>query len=253
MTVRLSELVGYLDDYLQPGEFRDYCPNGLQVEGGAEVSRLVSGVTACQDLLDEAIAWGADAVLVHHGYFWKDEGAEIIGIKRRRIAALLNNDISLLAYHLPLDAHPEVGNNARLGQLLGLAEPRALRPAEPASVGSICTLPEPMAAADLVVRIEQLTGRRPLHIGSGPELVREIAWCTGAAQGYMEAAVASGADMYITGEVSEPTVHVAREEGVHFVAAGHHATERYGVQALGEHLGAHFGLQHRFIDIDNPV
>ena len=253
MSVQLKDLLQFLDDCLQPGRFQDYCPNGLQVEGRADVERLVTGVTASQALLEEAIGWGADAVLVHHGYFWKGERPEIVGIKRRRIAALINNDISLIAYHLPLDAHPELGNNARLGQLLELGESRPLLEDDPASVGNVSDLAVPVPAADITARLAQLTRRTPLHIGPEDGLVASVAWCTGAAQGYIESAVAAGADMFITGEVSEPTVHIAREEGIHFVAAGHHATERYGVQALGDYLGENLGLQHRFIDIDNPV
>jgi dinuclear metal center YbgI/SA1388 family protein len=250
MATTLTDLLHYLAEYLQPDRFNDYCPNGLQVEGRSRVVRLASGVTACQALLDEAIAWGADAILVHHGYFWKGERSVITGMKRRRLAALLANDVSLLAYHLPLDAHPEVGNNARLGALLGIAQHE---PLHPGGVGSVGNLPGMQTAGELVARLEQLTGRSALHVGATETQVRRIAWCTGAAQGYIGAAVSAGAEMYVTGEASEQTVHVAREEGIHFVAAGHHATERFGVQALGEHLAVRFALAHRFIDIDNPV
>ena len=253
MSLTVTELVQYLDQCLQPGQFQDYCPNGLQVEGRVGVNRLATGVTASQRLLDEAVAWGADAILVHHGYFWRGEAPEVVGIKRRRLAALLLNDVNLLAYHLPLDAHPQFGNNARLGQLMGVAEQAPLQPESPGSVGNIGCLPEAITAGKLVGRLEKLTGRDALHIGDGEDPVRRIAWCTGAAQGYIEAAVAAGADLFVTGEASEQTVHIAREEGIHFVAAGHHATERYGVQSLGEHLSETFSLEHRFIDIDNPV
>jgi dinuclear metal center YbgI/SA1388 family protein len=253
MSVALTELTRYLERCLQPDQFRDYCPNGLQVEGRPRVARLATGVTASQGLLDQAIAWGADAVLVHHGYFWSGEAPQIVGMKRRRLAALLSNEVSLLAYHLPLDAHPRFGNNVRLGQLMGLAEQEPLQSGDPGSVGNIGSLAEAIPAGELVERLEQITGRRPLHIGDDEDPVRRIAWCTGAAQGYIEAAVAAGADVFVTGEVSEQTVHIAREEGIHFIAAGHHATERYGVQVLGEHLAQHFSLEHRFIDIDNPV
>ena len=252
MSVVLSELIQYLEHTLEPQRFQDYCPNGLQVEGCEQVSRLVSGVTASQRLLDEAVAWGADAIVVHHGYFWKGEDPAVVGMKRRRLATLLANNVSLLAYHLPLDAHPSLGNNARLGQLMGLLEHQPLQPGGD-GVGNIANLPAAIPAGELVAQLQQITARQPLHIGAAEEPVRRIAWCTGAAQGYIEAAVAAGADMFITGEASEPTVHIAREEGIHFVAAGHHATERYGVQALGEHLAETFSLQHRFIDIDNPV
>lgn len=253
MPTTLIDLLNYADQCMQPGQFQDYCPNGLQVEGRATIRKLATGVTASQALLDEAIGWGADAILVHHGYFWQGESAVVVGMKRRRLAALLANDVSLLAYHLPLDAHAELGNNARLGQLMGVGETAPLRPGLPGSVGNIGLLPQPVPAGDLVARLEEITGRRPLHIAAAQALVQKVAWCTGAAQNYIEAAVAAGADLFVTGEVSEQTVHVAREEGIHFVAAGHHATERYGVQALGEHLADKFGLQHRFFDIENPV
>lgn len=253
MSVPLMDLTRYLDDLLQADSFRDYCPNGLQVEGRPLVGRLATGVTASQSLLDEALAWGADAILVHHGYFWKGESQEVVGMKKRRLAALLTNDVSLLAYHLPLDAHPELGNNACLGRLMGLEEQEPLQPGDPGSVGNVANLPQSQSAGELRGRLEQITGRSALHIGDGAGMVRRIAWCTGAAQGYIEAAVAAGADLFVTGEASEQTVHIAREEGIHFIAAGHHATERFGVQALGEHLAGQFSLEHRFIDIPNPV
>jgi dinuclear metal center YbgI/SA1388 family protein len=254
MSVTLIELSHYLDACLRVEQFQDYCPNGLQVEGRAQVVRLASGVTACQQLIDEAIAWQADALLVHHGYFWRGEAQQIVGMKRRRIAALLSNEVSLLAYHLPLDAHPQFGNNACLGRLMGFE----LESQEPlhsgaSGVGNIATLPQPFRAADFVARLASITGRSPLHIGDPDAQVKRVAWCTGAAQDYIGAAKNAGADLYVTGEVSEQTVHTAREEGIQFIAAGHHATERYGVQALGNHVAAHFSLEHRFIDIDNPV
>lgn len=255
MSVGLTELGQYLDQYLQAERFADYCPNGLQVEGRADVTRLATGVTACQRVLDAAIDWGADALLVHHGYFWRGEAPQVVGMKRRRLAALLANDVSLLAYHLPLDAHPQVGNNACLGRLLGF-EPEHQEPLQPGvsgSVGNVANLPEVIRAGSLVQKLAGITGRTPLHVGEPDALVSRIAWCTGAAQDYINAALAAGADLFVTGEVSEQTVHTAREEGIQFVAAGHHATERYGVQALGEHVAAQFSLQHRFFDIDNPV
>ncbi len=254
MSVTLQNLVEYLDNTLAASTFQDYCPNGLQVEGKGDVVRLATGVTACQALVDAAIAWGADALLVHHGYFWRGEAQPVVGMKRRRLGALLRADVSLLAYHLPLDAHPELGNNAQFGQKLGI-EPAAQRPLHRAGtgVGNIAGLAAATSAAELVTRVEALTGRTALHIGDGAAEVRCLAWCTGAAQDYIEAAHEAGADMYITGEVSEQTVHFAREQGMQFVAAGHHATERYGVQAVGAHLAETFSLEHQFIDIDNPV
>ncbi|MFT4613442.1 MAG: dinuclear metal center YbgI/SA1388 family protein [Bacteroidia bacterium] len=255
MTTQLVDLVNYLDQCLQPELFQDYCPNGLQVEGRPAVAKLATGVTASQALLDAAIAWGADAILVHHGYFWRGDDPRVVGMKRRRLATLLGNEVSLLAYHLPLDAHPEFGNNAQLGALLGLA-PETFEPlprVAGATVGNVANLATPIPAANLVTQLTEATGREALHIGDGAQNVSRIAWCTGAAQSYIEAALAAGADMFITGEISEQTVHIAREEGIHFVAAGHHATERYGAQAMGEHLAEKFSLEHRFIDIDNPA
>ena len=247
--VRLVELVSYADQLLESAAFQDYCPNGLQVEGRAEVHRLVSGVPASLALLDAAIAREADAILVHHGYFWKGESPVISGIKYRRLQRLINAGVSLIAYHLPLDAHPGLGNNAQLARRLGLTE---LSSSGPGLVmqGS---LPRPLSIPAFCERLTASLARAPLHIPGTSKQIHRIAWCTGAAQDYLEAAAASGVDAYLTGEISERTVHIARECGIHFYAAGHHATERYGVQALGEHLAEHFPLHHEFIDIDCPV
>lgn len=253
MTTTLIELENYLGELLAPTTFQDYCPNGLQVEGRSHIRLLVTGVTASQALIDEAVRSNADAILVHHGFFWKGESPIVKGMKRRRLATLLSNELSLLAYHLPLDAHPQFGNNARLGKLMGFDSWVIADAAGASGLVSVGELSEPIRATEMVERLRVLTGRTPLHIGDDNALVSKIAWCTGAAQGYIDEAVAAGADMYITGEASEQTVHVAREEGVHFVAAGHHATERYGVQAVGDHLAEVFDLEHRFVDIENPV
>jgi dinuclear metal center YbgI/SA1388 family protein len=253
MPVELEQLITTIDELLEPERFSDYCPNGLQVQGRPSVNRLVTGVTASQALLDAAVAWNADAVLVHHGYFWRGEDPTVRGMKRRRLQTLLGHDISLLAYHLPLDAHPELGNNAQLGQRLGLHRTGALEPGKSDGVGDVGCFSTPQPVSSLLSRLEQLTGRAPLHIGNQDAVVTTVAWCTGAAQDYIGAAVATGAEVFITGEASEPAVHVAREEGIHFIAAGHHATERYGVQALGDYLMQQLNLEHRFIDIDNPV
>jgi len=253
MTVALDELVAAMDQLLEPSRFRDYCPNGLQVAGRAAVGRLACAVTANQSVLDAAVAWGADALLVHHGYFWRGEDPCVTGMKRRRLGTLLGNDLSLIAYHLPLDAHPTVGNNAELGRLLAIGDVEPLHRDPGEGVGAIGNLPEPLTGAALAARLAGLTGREPLHIGDGEQPLRRVAWCTGAAQGYIDAAAAAGADAYITGEVSEPTVHSARELAVQFFAAGHHATERYGVQALGRVMAARFGLELCFLDCDNPA
>ncbi|WP_443190129.1 Nif3-like dinuclear metal center hexameric protein [Pseudomonas indica] len=252
MAIALSTLVEEADRYLTAARIQDYCPNGLQVEGRPQVRRIVSGVTASQALLDAAVEADADVVLVHHGYFWKNENPCVVGIKQRRLKTLLNHDISLLAYHLPLDVHPEVGNNVQLARVLDLIVEGPLEPDNPRSVGLVGSLAEPLAPRDFARRVHEALGREPLLIeGEGP--IRRIAWCTGAAQGYIDQAVAAGVDAYLTGEVSEPTVHAARENGISFIAAGHHATERYGVQALGDYLARRFAIEHLFVDCPNPV
>ncbi|MDD2664674.1 MAG: Nif3-like dinuclear metal center hexameric protein [Dechloromonas sp.] len=248
--MKRDELLNYLEGLLEPGKFRDYCPNGLQVEGRAEVRRLVAGVTASQALLDAAIACDADAILVHHGYFWKGEDGRVTGIRRRRLGALLAHDINLFAYHLPLDAHPELGNNAQLAQRLGWQPEGRFGEQDIAWHGRVAA---PLDLAGLTARLAGELGREPLVVGDASRPVRRIAWCSGGAQGYFEQAIALGVDAYVSGEISEQTVHLARESGVAYLAAGHHATERYGAAALAEHLAARFGLDCRFIDVDNPV
>jgi len=249
----LTQVVNLLQDTLQPGSYQDYCPNGLQVGGREEVRLVVSGVTACQALIDEAVRLGADALLVHHGYFWKGESPCITGMKLNRLKTLLVNEMSLLAYHLPLDGHPEYGNNVQLAARLGLPVSRPLYPDNPRQVGNISDLDAPISAEALSSRLHQALGRAPLWINGGPERIRRIGFCTGGAQGFIEQAVLMGCDAYISGEISEPTVHTAREMGIHYFAAGHHATERYGVQALGTLLAERLGIEHRFVDIANPV
>jgi dinuclear metal center YbgI/SA1388 family protein len=248
--VSLASLLEFSNEILQPNQFQDYCPNGLQVEGRSEVRKIVSGVTACQALLDQAINAGADMVLVHHGYFWRGDNPCVTGIQRTRIKCLLEANVSLVAYHLPLDAHPELGNNAVLARVLDLVSEGLL---SGDGIGSVGRLKQPMKAVEFAAHISARLGREPLHIMAEKDFIETIAWCTGAAQGYIDKAVESGVDAYLSGEISEQTVHVAREEGIHYFAAGHHATERYGVQALGERIATHFGLEHAFIDIDNPV
>jgi dinuclear metal center YbgI/SA1388 family protein len=254
MTMLVRELVEYLNALLRVDAISDHCPNGLQVEGRPEVIRVLGGVTACQALIDAAIEWEADALLVHHGYFWNNEPAPIIGMKRRRLKTLLTHDISLLAYHLPLDVHPDHGNNASLARLLGFSVTGPLEPQARFSVGLQGVLAEPMSADDVARRLTERLGRAPLHIPSGdPRMIRTLGWCTGAAQSLITQAAMQGLDAFISGEISEPTAHVAREGGIHYFAAGHHATERCGVQALGAHIQARFGLEFKFVDIDNPA
>ena len=249
--MQVNDLETYLDRLLDIAKFHDYCPNGLQVEGRREVLRLISGVTASLDFLETAIAARADAVLVHHGYFWRGENPCLTGMKRQRIALLLAHDISLLSYHLPLDAHPELGNNAQLSHKLGLRETDRFGDQ---GIGMLGTLPSNVSnLKELRVSVEQALSRTPLVIGDDARQVKRVAWCTGAAQDYFGDAIDLGADVFITGEISEQTVHLARESGVAFISAGHHATERYGVQALGKHISEKFGISHQYIDIDNPV
>lgn len=253
MSVNIQELVRYCDQLLQTDRFRDYAPNGLQVEGRPRVVRMMTGVTACQALLDAAVAWEADLVLVHHGYFWKGESPVVTGIKQRRLKTLLQHEMNLMAYHLPLDAHPELGNNARLAARLGLEVKGPLVPEASPAIGNIGQLEQALSLEALAQRIQDRLGRQPQVISGGDHEIRRVAWCTGAAERMIEQALAQGVDAYISGEISEPVVHTAREAGIHYLGAGHHATERYGVQALGEHLAQQFGLVHRFVDIDNPV
>jgi dinuclear metal center YbgI/SA1388 family protein len=246
----LNELRDYNASLLQTNLFKDYCPNGVQVEGRAEVRRIATGVTASQHVVEAAIEWGADAILVHHGYFWRNEEATIVGIKKKRIAQLLRNDVSLLAYHLPLDAHAQLGNNTQLGKILGLIEQGRFGEQNIAWLGA---LEQPQTLTQFTQQIAHNLRRTPQAIGDGNMRINKVAWCSGAAQGYFEAAIAQGVEAYITGEISEQNFHLANETGVAFIAAGHHATERYGIQALGAHLATQFGLEHRFFDQNNPI
>ena len=247
------ELERLLNEKLSTDKINDYAPNGLQVEGKAEIKKIITGVTASQALIDYAVAQQADAVLVHHGYFWKSENPCIRGMKGKRIKTLLVNDINLYGYHLPLDVHPELGNNAKLAQLLGIGD---LQPLENGSTSIPVwgALKDPVTAEEFAQRIEQVLQRKPLICTeNGPHLIHKIGICTGGGQGYIDLAAAQGCDAFITGEVSEQTIHSAREQGIHFFAAGHHATERYGIKALGEWLVAEYGLDVEFKDIDNPA
>ena len=248
--MKLTELLDYTGQLLEVGRFRDYCPNGLQVQGRAQLTTIVSGVSASLALLQAAAEAGAELVLVHHGWFWKNEEAQIVGIKRERLKFLLQRDISLAAYHLPLDAHPGLGNNARLAAELGFQIDGWFGEQSVAAHGHLL---QPMPLAALAESIRQKLQRAPLVIGDEAASITRIAWCSGAAEDYFPQAAALGVEAFLTGEISEPSVHLARESGVAFIAAGHHATERYGVQALGEHLAQRFGIRHRYIEIANPV
>lgn len=249
--VNLYELERYCSDFLNASAFDDYCPNGLQVDAGVtQVRSLVSGVTASQALIDAAVKAEADLLLVHHGYFWKGEPPALIGVKGRRVRTLMSHGISLLAYHLPLDAHPVLGNNRLLGDLLGFVD---TAPIEEGGLIWQATLESDLTADGLGLLLASKLGRKPLQIEADDRKIRRVGWCTGAAQSAIQQAAAIGLDAFITGEVSESTVHLARELGIHFYAAGHHATERYGVSAMGQHLSEKFNIKHQFIDVPNPV
>ncbi|HNG80406.1 MAG TPA: Nif3-like dinuclear metal center hexameric protein [Burkholderiaceae bacterium] len=251
MEIRRDALTVHLDHLLEPTRFNDYGPNGLQVEGRDRVRHLVSGVTASLALIDAAIAAGADAILVHHGLFWRGQDGRVTGWMKQRLAQLLRHDINLYAYHLPLDAHPELGNNAQLGRRLGFVgdarfgdQPLGWLGTPPAGIDR---------AAALAEHVGTRLGRTPVLLEGDGRPIRRVAWCSGGAQGWFESAIAAGADLYLTGELSEPQAHYARETGVAFLACGHHATERYGAEAVGAQAAAALGLTHQHIDIDNPA
>lgn len=252
MSISTTELITALDEYLDAASISDYCPNGLQVQGRPQIRRIVSGVTASQALIDAAIEREADAILVHHGYFWKGENPVLTGMKQRRIKSLLQHDINLIAYHLPLDIHAEVGNNAQLAKRLGLTVTGPLQAGNPRSVGLIGELAQPLSSAEFAAVIDRALQRAPMVIDAGKP-IRTVGWCTGGAQSYIEHAIAAGVDAFITGEISEHSTHSALENGITYFAAGHHATERYGVQALGEWLATRFGIEHEYVECPNPV
>lgn len=246
-----ADVESCLNELLAPEGFKDYGPNGLQVEGRAEIRRVISGVTASRAFIEAAVEAGADMVLVHHGLFWRGHDGRLTGWLKARVQRLLAAEVNLFAYHLPLDAHSTLGNNARLGAVLGLqADARFGEQA----IGFIGPAPADLShARALADRVAERLGRPPLLLPGDGRPLRRVAWCSGGAQGYFEAAMAAGADVFLTGEISEPQAHLAAETGVAFLACGHHATERYGAPAVGEHLAAALGLEHRFIDIDNPA
>jgi dinuclear metal center YbgI/SA1388 family protein len=251
-TISRDTIAQYLEQALDITRFRDYCPNGLQVEGRSTISTLVSGVTASQALIEAAVEAQADAILVHHGYFWRGEDPCVVGTRQKRLKLLLAHDINLFAYHLPLDKHPEFGNNAQLARQLDLLADGRFGEDGLGWIG-VTGDAAVKTVGDLAQLVEARLGRKPLVIGDPAQSLGRIAWCTGAAQNMLDDAIAAGATAYLSGEISEPTVHLARETGVAYLACGHHATERYGVQALGSHLAGQFGIAHRFIDIPNPV
>lgn len=250
-----TELERKLTALYQPRLFKDYAPNGLQVEGKEEINKIVTGVTASMALIEAAIAKQADAIIVHHGYFWKGERPEVVGMKYRRLSALIKNDVSLFGYHLPMDAHLLVGNNANLARALGVESLLPLEVEKPLeeSIGVVGTLTTPLAPEAFQALVEQVVGRSVLFEAVSEQPITEVALCTGGAQGYIGKALAANADVFITGEVSEQTIHTAREEGIHFCAAGHHATECFGPRALAQYINDNWGVACEFIDIPNPA
>lgn len=248
------QLEAVLNEKLSPQLIKDYCPNGLQVEGASEIKKVVTGVTASQALIDYAVSVNADALLVHHGYFWKGEPEAIRGMKGKRIRTLIKNDVNLYGYHLPLDIHPELGNNARLAELLDIEVIDGLE-GHPQSVAMFGKLAQPMTGEAFAQKIAQVLSREPLHVApeQAEKMIETVGWCTGGGQDYIELAASKELDAFISGEISERTTYTARELNIHYFAAGHHATERYGIKALGEWLASAHGLDVEFIDIDNPV
>lgn len=248
--MHIADLTQACSQFLNADKYHDYAPNGLQVQGRAQVQRVVTGVTACLDLIEAARELQADAIFVHHGWFWKREDPRIIGVRHKRIQAILAADMSLVAYHLPLDDHPDIGNNALLGQALGFC-PQARFGDD--QLGWIGAPEQDVSVAALAERVASALNRAPLVLGDAARCVRRVAWCSGAAQDMIEEAAAAGADCFISGEVSERTLHIAKEAGITYLACGHHATERFGIAALGRWMHEQFDLDVHFVDIDNPV
>lgn len=251
--MQAPQLENIINQLLNAKEIADYCPNGLQVDGSKPIKTIVTGVTACQALIDQAIALNADALIVHHSYFWKNEAQTITGIKYQRIKKLIQHNVALLAYHLPLDIHPHLGNNAQLVDRFELCHPQPFDTGTPTPLGLLATTAENITFATLANKIEQSLQRKPMIVEAHQRPIHKVAICSGGAQDFIEHAYHAGADVYISGEISERTTHIARELGINYLSAGHHATERYGVQALGNYLAKAYGLTHHFIDIDNPA
>ena len=252
--MKRHEFITLLDDLLLPNTVNDYCPNGLQVEGSSEITKVITGVTASQALIDEAIKRKANCILVHHGYFWKGESQTITGLKMRRIKSLLMHDINLLAYHLPIDIHPELGNNAQLGNLLQVNNVQCHPGLKPNGIVMWGELAAEIDANSFHQNLASVLQREPVHVSANSSrTIKKIAWCTGGGQGYIDACVELGVDAFVSGEISEQTTHSARELDIHYFAAGHHATERYGVKAIGEYLSRLSDVDVEFVDIPNPA
>lgn len=251
--IELNTLVEWCNHQLKVSAFKDYCPNGLQIEGKVQLHKIVTAVTASQAAIDAAIAEQADALLVHHGYFWKGEPSALTGMKGQRIKSLMQHDISLIAYHLPLDAHPKLGNNAALADLLGISITGPLDPSESYPIGNIGTLARAFSIEEFSTHLQKKLNRVPQHLAGKSSSIQKVGFCTGGAQDFLYKAAEQGCDAYISGEVSERTFHEAKELGIHYFACGHHATERGGIMRLGQALAKQFNVIEKFIDIDNPV
>lgn len=251
--VDLTELVKWCDQTLSASEFKDYAPNGLQIEGNPQVQNIVSAVTASESAIDAAIELNADVLLVHHGYFWKGEPYPITGMRGRRIKKLIQHNISLLAYHLPLDAHPVLGNNAAIAKKLNFKNIQALDESERHPIGNIGTLEQAMSAEDFKAVLQQNFDFNIVHLPANKPLIQKVGFCTGAAQDFIAKAALQNCDAYLSGEISERTFYEAQELNVHYFACGHHATERYGVQSLGQAIAQHFSLKHTYVELNNPV
>ncbi|RUR08959.1 Nif3-like dinuclear metal center hexameric protein [Legionella sp. km772] len=251
--IKREELISYLDELLNTGKYNDYAPNGLQVEGSSHIKRIATAVTASEEVILEAVKWQADALLVHHGYFWRGEAPVITGMKKQRIKHLLLNEINLLAYHLPLDCHLELGNNACLAKFFPLQSISAHKVGNIDNLLWAGVLDKPVEADSLTELIARKLNRTPLHVSAIKQPIRSIAWCSGGAQDYIEEAYKLGVDAYLSGEVSERTYYQAKELGIDYYACGHHATERFGIQTLGQHLANHYQLEHLYIDSDNSI
>ena len=253
MTISRQALERYLNTTLMASQINDYCPNGLQVEGKADIAKVVTGVTASEALIDAAIDANADAILVHHGYFWKGEAYPIVGMKKNRISKLIKHDINLFAYHLPIDVHPEFGNNAQLAKILGINNVKPAEGFSPEGIVMQGELPHALSIAELAKLINTQLQREPLICDARNKKIKTLAWCTGGGQSFIEQAAELNVDAFLTGEASEKTIHSSRELNIDFISAGHHATERCGIKSLGEHLTQQFSLDVEFIDIHNPV
>lgn len=253
MSVSRTDLLLFLDNLLKPNNIKDYCPNGLQIEGKQQIKKIITGVTASQALIDKAVELNADALFVHHGYFWKGENPCITGMKKKRFSTLLANDVSVFAYHLPLDIHPELGNNAQLAKMLSITNVQPLEPGNSNSVAMRGEFEQAISPVQLADRLSSSLNRQALHEPADKKMIKSVAWCSGGGQGFIERAAELGIDAFITGEVSEQTIHTAREMNIHFYAAGHHATERYGAKAVGEYIQQQLDVEVEFVDIDNPA